>query len=117
MSQTVSDAETVVLLTEAAVEEVKSMHTNQPEDAGKPLRVYIEKGGCSGMQYGLVFDEVREGDLVQEFNGVQVVVDGVSADYIRGSTVDYSSDLSGGGFKLTNPKARTTCGCGKSFEA
>ncbi len=103
-------------LTEAAVDEVRSMQAGKPEDAGKPLRVYIEKGGCSGMQYGMVFDQVREGDSRSEHGGVMVVVDPVSLDYLAGAVVDYSDDLSGGGFKIRNPNASGTCGCGRSFE-
>lgn len=101
-------------LTEAAVEQVRSLQ-QQSEHAGKPLRVYVEKGGCSGLQYGLVFDERRDGDLVVEQDGVTAVVDAFSAEYVRGSVVDFSDALTGGGFKLTNPRARESCGCGKSF--
>ena len=92
------------------------MQAEQPEHAGKPLRVYIENGGCSGLQYGLVFDEKRENDLVTDAHGVTVLVDAVSAEHLRGSTVDYSDALTGGGFKISNPNAKTSCGCGKSFE-
>lgn len=81
------------------------------------LRVYVEKGGCSGMQYGLVFDERREGDTVLEFDSLKVVLDSISADILKGSVVDFSDDLNESGFKVTNPNAKTTCGCGKSFEA
>ncbi len=104
----------VLSLTDAAVEQVRCMQS-QPDNAGKPLRVYVEKGGCSGMQYGLVFDERRDGDVVVEQGGVTAVVDAFSADYVRGSVVDFSDALTGGGFKITNPKARESCGCGKSF--
>ena len=83
---------------------------------GKALRVYVEQGGCSGMQYGLTFDEVREGDVRQEFGKLLVVVDAFSAEYLRGSVVDFSDDLNDSGFKVTNPNAKTTCGCGNSFE-
>lgn len=108
--------ETVLSLTPAAVEQVKSMVT-QPDNAGKLLRVYVEQGGCSGMQYGLVFDEKRDGDLNVEQDGVAAVVDAFSAKYLQGSVVDFSDALTGGGFKLTNPRAKQSCGCGKSFEA
>ncbi len=107
--------ENVIELTPAAVEQVKTLQ-ELPDNAGKLLRVYVEKGGCSGMQYGLVFDEKREGDLMTEQGGVSAVVDAFSADYLRGSTVDFSDALVGGGFKITNPKAKQSCGCGKSFE-
>ena len=69
------------------------------------------------MQYGMVFDERREDDLLTELHGVGVVVDGISANYLRGSTIDFSDDLNGGGFKINNPNAHSSCGCGKSFSA
>lgn len=112
---TISTSETIIALTPAAVEQVRAMQ-EQPDNAGKLLRVYVEKGGCSGMQYGLVFDEQRDGDVVTEQDGVTALVDAFSAEYLRGSVVDFSDALTGGGFKLTNPKAKHSCGCGKSFE-
>ena len=111
----ISTSETIIALTPAAAEQVRAMQ-EQPDNAGKQLRVYVEKGGCSGMQYGLVFDEQRDGDLVTEQGGVRALVDAFSAEYLRGSVVDFSDALTGGGFKLTNPKAKHSCGCGKSFE-
>lgn len=86
-------------------------------NAGKHLRVFVEAGGCSGMQYGMVFDERRPDDLVCESHGVGVLVDSFSADYLQGSQIDFSEELTGGGFKIRNPKARSSCGCGKSFES
>lgn len=106
-----------VALTAAAAAEVRNMQSNKPEDAGKPLRVFVEKGGCSGMQYSMVFDERRDGDLVTELDGVQVVVDAFSLDFLQGAVVDHSDDLTGGGFKISNPNAAHTCGCGRSFES
>ena len=114
MTETIT-AESVLSLTPAAVEQVKFLAT-QPDNAGKVLRVYVEQGGCSGMQYGLVFDELREGDARVAQDGVAAVVDAFSAKYLQGSVVDFSDALTGGGFKLTNPKAKHSCGCGKSFE-
>ena len=108
--------EPVISLTPSAVEEVKVMVT-KPENAGKIMRVYVEKGGCSGMQYGMVFDEVRDGDITAEQDGVNVVVDAFSAQYLRGTVVDFSDAMTGGGFKITNPNAKQSCGCGRSFEA
>ena len=87
----------------------------KPDNAGKTLRVYVEQGGCSGMQYSLVFDEQREGDTTAEAGGATVLVDAFSAQYLRGSVVDFSDSLSSGGFKITNPNAQESCGCGKSF--
>jgi iron-sulfur cluster assembly accessory protein len=106
----------VVTLTPSAVGEVKSLLA-LPENAGKHMRYYVEQGGCSGMQYGMVFDEQREGDLVSEQDGVNVLVDPISVDLLRGMVVDFSDALSGGGFKISNPNAKHSCGCGKSFEA
>ena len=113
----ITQTEGVVILTEGAANQVKFLQANDNENVGKPLRVYVEAGGCSGMQYGLVFDERREDDLEAEFFGVPVVVDPFSANYVRGSLIDFSDSLTGGGFKITNPNARQSCGCGKSFEA
>jgi iron-sulfur cluster assembly protein/iron-sulfur cluster insertion protein len=87
-----------------------------PENHGKTLRVYVEKGGCSGMQYSMVFDEKRPDDFTVEMHGAIVVVDPFSVKYLRGTVVDFSDELTGGGFKLNNPNARQSCGCGKSFE-
>ena len=108
--------EPVVSLTESAAEEVKSL-LEKPENAGKNLRVYVEQGGCSGMQYSMVFDEKRPDDLASEDRGVSVLVDPFSAKYIRGAVVEFSDSLTGGGFKISNPNARQSCGCGKSFTA
>lgn len=117
MSQSTATAESVVTLTENAARELKSMGERDPANAGKHLRVFVEAGGCSGLQYGMVFDEVRDGDIQAEFHGVRVLVDEFSGAYLKGAVVDFSDALSGGGFKITNPNARQSCGCGKSFEA
>lgn len=107
--------ETPVLdLTASAAEEVKAL-LQKPENAGKKLRVYVEQGGCSGMQYSMTFDEHRAEDLTVNHQGVDVLVDPFSAQYIRGARVDFSSSLTGGGFKISNPNAKQSCGCGKSF--
>lgn len=108
-------SESVVTLTSDAREHVKSLLT-KGENAGKTLRVYVEQGGCSGMQYGLTFDEKRDGDLVSRQDGVDVLVDPFSAKYVHGAMVDFSDALTGGGFKISNPNAKQSCGCGKSFE-
>ena len=109
-------AEAIVTLTQSAAERVRSL-LEQPENSEKNFRVYVEDGGCSGMQYGMVFDQPRADDLHAEFYGVQVLVDPFSADYLNGAVVDYVDSLNNGGFKISNPKARHSCGCGRSFEA
>ncbi len=108
--------ETIVAVTPRAAEEITSL-TALPENAGKSLRVFVEQGGCSGMQYGMVFDEHRDGDLTGGAFGVHVYVDPISAQYLRGTVIDFSDDLTAGGFKITNPNAKESCGCGKSFSA
>ena len=106
----------IIALTENAAEEVKEI-LKQPENAGKTLRIYVEQGGCSGMQYSMVFDEKRPDDFSAEMHGVSVQVDPFSAKYLQGTVVDFSDAMTGGGFKISNPNAKQSCGCGKSFEA
>jgi iron-sulfur cluster assembly accessory protein len=106
----------VVSLTDSAANEVKAL-LEKPENAGKTLRVYVEQGGCSGMQYSMVFDEPRADDACGQMHGVRVLIDPFSAQYLRGAVVDFSDSLTGGGFKISNPNARQSCGCGKSFTA
>jgi iron-sulfur cluster assembly accessory protein len=113
----VTENAAVVSLTENAARQVKELLAEEKDNSGKALRVFVEGGGCSGMQYGMVFDERRADDFSAEFYGVSVLVDPFSANYLRGSIVDFKDELNGGGFKVTNPKARQSCGCGKSFEA
>ena len=110
-----SDA--VVTVTEPAARQISTMLAEDQENAGKALRVFVEAGGCSGMQYGMVFDEQRDDDLRAEFHGVAVVVDPISANYMKGAVIDFSDALTGGGFKINNPSAHSSCGCGKSFSA
>ena len=106
----------VLTLTPGAVDQVRTMIAEQPENEGKSLRVYVEQGGCSGMQYGLVFDEERPNDVRLDCDGVSVLIDPFSAQYLAGSKVDYIDSLTGGGFKVFNPQAKQSCGCGKSFQ-
>src|SRR5674476_1435572 len=108
--------ETILTLTPRAAAEVKDILT-KPENAGMNFRVYVEQGGCSGMQYGMAFDEKRAGDLASAQSGLEVLVDAISAQYLRGTMVDFSDELTGGGFKIINPNAKESCGCGKSFKA
>jgi iron-sulfur cluster assembly accessory protein len=114
--EAIATTEPVITLTPSAAEEVKTILT-QPENAGKTLRIYVEQGGCSGLQYSMTFDERRPDDLAAEMHGVAVLVDPFSAKYLRGTVVDFSDALTSGGFKIANPNAKQSCGCGKSFEA
>src|SRR5258708_29057835 len=106
----------VISVTASGAGEVKSL-LEKPENGGKTLRVYVEQGGCSGMQYSMTFDEQRADDLTTKMHGVQVLVDPFSAQYLQGTVVDFSDSLTSGGFKISNPNARQSCRCGQSFSA
>ena len=108
--------EPIIAVTARAAEEIAALMA-LPENAGKALRVYVEQGGCSGMQYGMVFDEKRDGDLTGGRNGVGVYVGTDQRPIFAGTVIDFSDDLTAGGFKLKNPNAKESCGCGKSFSA
>ena len=82
------------------------------------LRIYIQGGGCSGFQYGFTFDEaVNDGDTSVETDGVKLLIDPMSMQYLMGAEIDYSEGLQGSQFLIRNPNATTTCGCGSSFSA
>lgn len=82
------------------------------------LRVFVQGGGCSGFQYGFTFDEiVNEDDTRMEKNGVSLLIDAMSLQYLVGAEIDYKDDLEGAQFVIRNPNATTTCGCGSSFSA
>ena len=109
----------MIHVTEAAAEKITELlaEENRP-DAG--LRVFVQGGGCSGFQYGLMIDE-GEGDAAAdqtfEVNGVRVLVDPISLRYLKGAEVDFVDNQMGGGFTIKNPNAKSTCGCGSSFSA
>lgn len=101
--------------TDAAAVKVKALIADEDNPELK-LRVYITGGGCSGFQYGFTFDDkVNEDDLVIEKQGVALVVDPMSLQYLVGGSVDYTEGLEGSRFVVSNPNAKTTCGCGSSF--
>jgi len=82
------------------------------------LRVFVQGGGCSGFQYGFTFDEVvNEDDTTMERNGVTLLIDAMSYQYLVGAEIDYKEDIEGAQFVIKNPNATTTCGCGSSFSA
>jgi iron-sulfur cluster assembly accessory protein len=106
-------------LTERAAEEVQKFITQEqvPGDTAG-LRISVLPGGCSGFKYSLNIEErALDDDLVQEVNGVRVFVDGFSAQYLTGVTIDYVSSMQGSGFTFSNPNATGGCGCGSSFTA
>jgi iron-sulfur cluster assembly protein len=108
--------ETVLNLTPVAAEKIKQLMAEEPDGDALVLRVAIQGGGCSGFQYGLGFDSgSAEGDIELQLEGVRVVVDPFSAPYLQGSTVDFLNTIDESGFKIENPNAVASCGCGHSF--
>ncbi len=106
----------MITLTELAVKEVQRLVAQQQQE-DMVLRVSVSPGGCSGMEYGMAFDEEqKEGDQIIEQGGVKVCVDGMSAMYLEGCEIDYVDQLMGGGFAIQNPNAVKSCGCGHSFD-
>lgn len=101
-------------LTPLAAEKVRELLEQEGNDT-LGLRVFVAGGGCSGMQYGMSLDEAQEGDETFEIAGVRVLVDEMSAQYLMGSEVDYVDGLMEAGFRVNNPNAVSTCGCGHSF--
>jgi len=101
--------------TSAAAHKVRDLMVDEG-NPGLKLRVYIQGGGCSGFQYGFGFEELgQEDDLVVETDGVSLIVDPVSLQYLTGAIVDYTESLQGAQFVIRNPNAKSTCGCGSSF--
>ena len=111
-----TQTELLLTVTEDAARQVGIVRSKEPKNVDKTLRVFVEEGGCSGLQYGMVFDEKRDDDHALEFFGETVLVDNFSADYLRGAVVDYHDGLNDAGFKIRNPNAKQSCGCGNSFE-
>ena len=106
-----------IVFTDSAASKVKEL----VDEEGNPdlkLRVFVQGGGCSGFQYGFTFDEVvNEDDTSMEKNGVTLLIDAMSLQYLVGAEIDYKDDLQGAQFVIKNPNATTTCGCGSSFSA
>lgn len=106
---------TALLFTQSAVNKVKGL-VDEEGNSRLKLRVFVTGGGCSGFQYGFTFDdEVAEDDTIVEREGVSLVVDPMSFQYLVGAQVDYQEGLDGSRFVISNPNASTTCGCGSSF--
>lgn len=105
-----------ITLTSAAADAVQELLAKR-ELNDLALRVFVSGGGCSGFQYGMALeDNIRETDIITEQHGVRLVIDDVSINYLDGATVDYVDEVMGSGFKIENPNAVSTCGCGSSFK-
>ena len=113
----VATVETLVELTPRAAEKIRELQATEPVGEAEVLRVAIQGGGCSGFQYGLGFDAgAAEGDVELSLEGIPVVVDPYSAPYLRGTTIDFLNTITESGFKIDNPNAVSSCGCGHSFQ-
>jgi iron-sulfur cluster insertion protein len=104
-----------IVFTESAAAKVADLIAEEGNPELK-LRVFVQGGGCSGFQYGFTFDEaVNDDDMTLEKNGVQLLIDSMSFQYLVGAEIDYKEDIQGSQFVIRNPNATTTCGCGSSF--
>ena len=116
-NEVVADDAAPLVFTDAAARKVSALIAGE----GNPklmLRVFVQGGGCSGLQYGFEFDEVlQEGDTCVENQGVKLLIDPMSFQYLGGAEIDYREGLEGAQFVIRNPNAQTTCGCGSSFSA
>ncbi len=105
----------IITVTESAAAKIQELLAEEGK-ADSGLRVFVQGGGCSGFQYGLMIEEgVGVGDQLFESNGVKLYVDPVSLSYVKGAEVDFVDTITGGGFTIKNPNASSTCGCGSSF--
>ena len=117
MTDTATDTpQAAISLTEKAAGEIAELLGGQEDSPDQALRVAVRGGGCSGFQYALAFDRPKEDDNVFEVDGVAVIVDKVSMQFVFGSEVDYVEGLQGAGFQVNNPNVVAACGCGSSFQ-
>lgn len=104
----------MISLTESAARKIEAMQ-KEADDESKRLRIFVEPGGCSGLEYGMSFDVRKDEDEQLESQGVTFLMDPASLAYLDGSVVDFDDGLQGKGFEIKNPNAKSTCGCGRSF--
>lgn len=104
----------MINLTPEAAAQIGKLHAQQ-DDPARLLRIFVEPGGCSGFEYGMSFDEPKDGDQRLSDQGVDFVVDPASFNYLDGCRIHFDDGLHGKGFEITNPNAASTCGCGRSF--
>ncbi len=115
--QDLAEPPTPLVFTDSAAAKVADLIAEEGNPELK-LRVFVQGGGCSGFQYGFTFDDaVNEDDTMFEKNGVTLLVDSMSFQYLVGAEIDYKEDINGSQFVIKNPNAQTTCGCGSSFSA
>ena len=105
----------IISITPKAIEKVKQ-YIKEDKNNPKYLRVYVQGGGCSGLSYGMTFEtEVEDDDMVTEENGVKILIDSYSEEYLQGTNLDWVDTLMGSGFKFKNPNVTKSCSCGESF--
>jgi iron-sulfur cluster insertion protein len=105
----------MITVTDSAVARIRDILTEE-NNPGLKLRVFVQGGGCSGMQYGFTLDEeTGQDDWTLDINGIEILVDSMSGQYLQGAEIDYRDDIMGATFSIKNPNAETTCGCGSSF--
>jgi iron-sulfur cluster assembly accessory protein len=107
----------MINVTDNAVRQLQTLLSQRAESSQKGLRVEVAKGGCSGLHYEMTLDQCKDGDAIVERDGVQFFIDDESVPYLRGATLDFTDGLTETGFRIVNPNASRTCGCGSSFEA
>ncbi|HEX6967702.1 MAG TPA: iron-sulfur cluster insertion protein ErpA [Micromonosporaceae bacterium] len=114
-SETTESKPNTVVLTDVAAQKVKALLEQEGRDDLR-LRVAVQPGGCSGLRYQLYFDDRSlDGDIVTDYDGVEVVVDRMSAPYLAGATIDFADRIDAQGFTIDNPNAQNSCACGDSF--
>ena len=107
----------LVTMASGAIAKIKELIAEE-NNPNLKLRMFVSGGGCSGMQYGFTFEEeINEDDFDLEFEGIHLLIDAMSSQYLQGAEVDYTESLQGSQFNIKNPQAQTTCGCGSSFSA
>jgi len=107
--------DSMITITDSAVDKIKALIAEE-QNPDLKVRMFVEGGGCSGFQYGFTFEEQKsEDDFVFEFNGITILVDAMSAQYVQGAEIDWQESAMGSTFAIRNPNATTTCGCGSSF--
>lgn len=104
----------MIILTENAATRIQQLRSEIADDS-KYLRLFVETGGCSGLEYGMSFDDIKDDDVVEESQEIKFIIDPKSMVHLDGCRVDFDDGLNGKGFEIHNPNAQTTCGCGKSF--
>ena len=108
----------MLTITASAINKVRDLLIEEKLPSNSALLMFVQGGGCSGYQYGFAFDEeIAEDDFVTENEGIKVVVDMISSQYLQGATLDYKEEKFNSQFVISNPNAKSTCGCGSSFNA